>query len=412
MENKKSCKFWVVVLYMITCVVLIVLMMYLLVKQIKETDTYDDIKPNAELEVETELDKTYKILKEIEELYSRYYVNEEDTSTLEFNMANAMIQSFGDKYGLYLTPELAENESNAMNNILYGVGVLVRAEIHDGVSSMYVIDSYDGSSALEQGITRGCKIIEVGGRKLDFNTWSYDDVINEIKGDVGTSISIKFIDNNGNTLTKNIERRKLKIETIEYQILQDNIGYILIRDFERETDEDFRKALEYMHDNNVSKIIYDLRDNHGGLLETVVNMLDCLLPYMEFMYIQDSNNNIVDVFTSDDNMYGMTSVCIINGTTASASEFFVQTLKEYGNTTVIGEKSFGKGTVCDVLDLSNGGSLQISSYKYLTISKNCLEGIGVIPDIEMRLPDNKYNIQYKLDIEDDDIILKSIELLK
>lgn len=372
----------------------------------------ETVKDNTnEYQEETELDKTYKLLKEIEQYYKSSYIGDMNTEDLELNLANIMIKSFGDKYGMYLTPELAKEENDKINNILYGIGILVRAEINDNTSSLYVIDSYNESSAKENGIVSGCQIIEVNNKKLDFNTWKYEDVINEIKGDIGTKINITFIDNNGKTINKDIERRKLKVETIKYNILQDNTGYIQIREFDRETDEDFKVALDYMKEHNVKNVIYDLRGNTGGLLDTVVNMLDNLLPDVTFLYIQDSNNNILETYKSDSNMYKFNSICIIDSETASASELFAQTLKENGNCKVVGETSFGKGTVCNIVELSNGGTLQISTFKYLTISKNCVEGIGVIPDVEMKLSEEKESILYKLNIKDDDIIQNSIKLL-
>lgn len=360
---------------------------------------------------ETELDKAYKLLKEIEQYYKTSYVGELDTEKLELNLANALVQSYGDKYGVYLTPELAEDDKNTMNNILYGIGVLVRAELNNGSSELYVVDSYDGSSALENGIVKGCRIVEIEGAKFDFTKETYADVVNKIKGDEGTYVNITFIDNKNNIHECKVERRKINIKTVDYKILN-NIGYINIREFDANTDEEFEKALKYMKDNKIEKIIYDLRDNTGGLLESVVNMLDNLLPETTFLYIQDSNNNILQTFKSDKDMYTFKSVCIINNNTASASELFVQTLKEQGITTVIGETSFGKGTVCNVIDLSNGGTLQISTFKYLTISKECIEGVGVKPDIEMKLPEEKEAIQYKLDISDDDIINNAIKILE
>ena len=140
-------------------------------------------------------------------------------------------------------------------------------------------------------------------------------------------------------------------------------------------------------------------------------MLDSLLPEQDLIYIEDKDKEIVETYTSDKKEYNFSGVCIINENTASASELFVKSLQEAGKVTVVGNTSYGKGTVCSVIPLENGGSLQLSTFKYLTSSKECLEGIGVIPDIEMYLPEEKEAIQYKLDIKDDDIIIESVKLL-
>lgn len=199
--------------------------------------------------------------------------------------------------------------------------------------------------------------------------------------------------------------------TVKYKVINNNIGYINIRDFTYSTDEEFKAVLEYMSHRNIDKFIFDLRDNTGGLLDTVVNMLDTLLKEKDIIYIENKDKEIVETYKSDSNGYEFDAVCIINGNSASASELFVKSLQEEGHT-VVGTKSYGKGTVCSVVPLENGGSLQLSTFKYLTSSKECVEGIGITPDIELKLPEHKENIQYKLDISEDDIIVESVKILE
>ena len=377
------------------------------------------VKTNKRLEVnksETtseQLDETFETLKEIDEYYSGAYIEDVDYEDLTLKMANALVASYGDKYGIYLDPELSDEQDAELNNTLSGIGVLIRAEeaeTDDEVDRLYVIESYKGSDALEKGIVRGCMITKVNGEEFNFEEVSYNDVIDKIRGKAGTHVEITFINNDGEEITEDIERRKVETTTVTYKVINNEIGYINIRDFTSNTDEEFRNVLKYMENREIDKLIFDLRDNSGGLLETVVNMLDDLLPAQNLIYIENKDKEIVEVYKSDKKHYDFEGVCIINENSASASELFVKSLQEQGHI-VIGETSYGKGTVCSVIPLETGGSLQISTYRYLTSSRECVEGIGVIPDIEIKLPEEKEKIQYKLEITEDDLIIQSIKYL-
>lgn len=358
-----------------------------------------------------EFESTLKVLEEIDKYYKGTYVNDVNYEELTLKMANSLIASYGDKYGIYLNPKLAEESKDADSNKLLGIGVLIRAETVDDIDQLYVIDSFKGSGAEEVGIKEGCIITKINGEQLDFDKLSYNDVVDTIRGEAGTSVNISYINLNGEEITVDVERRQVTTETISFKVINSEIGYIKIRDFTANTSVEFKEVIEYFKTRHIEKIIFDLRDNTGGLLTTVTAMLDEVIPQKDVIYIVDKDEEIVETYSTDDKYYEFNSVCIINKDTASASELFVKSLQENGNTTVIGETSYGKGTVCSVIPLSDGGTLQISSFKYLTSSKECIEGIGVIPDIEMKLPENKEEISYKLSIDEDDIIVESIKLL-
>ena len=364
-------------------------------------------------ETSEDLSDTLETLEEIDKYYSGAYVNDIDYDDLTLKMGNALIASYGDKYGVYLDPELTNNQNAELNNELSGIGVLVRAEVaesEDDFDRLYVIEAYKGSDALDKGITTGSLITAINGNKINFAEQSYDDVIGEIRGDAGTTVDITFLDKEGKENTYSVERRMVETTTVKYKVINNNIGYINIRDFTYSTDEEFKAVIEYMSHRNIDKFIFDLRDNTGGLLDTVVNMLDTLLKEKDLIYIENKDKEIVETYKSDSNGYEFDAVCIINGNSASASELFVKSLQEEGHT-VVGTQSYGKGTVCSVIPLENGGSLQLSTFRYLTSSKECVEGIGITPDIELKLPEHKEAIQYKLDIKDDDIIIESVKLL-
>lgn len=416
------------IITVITVVLIIYLFISLIIKinEINSTlDKYDErvskLSAIVDNDINDELEDAINTLEEISNYYEGLYVNDIDYDNLKLNLVNALIQSYGDKYGEYLTPELAVDSKRQMNNLVYGIGVLVRAELGTDTETdetsktskddIYIIDVYEGSGAEEVGITAGCRLTKINGEDINFDEKSYNDIIDSIRGEENTTVNITYIDTDNKEHTVDVVRKAVTTNTVKYQVLDDNVGYIKIREFNSNTDEEFKEALEYMTENNISNFVFDLRDNPGGLLDSVVNTLDILLPNQTMLYVVDSNGDTVDTYKSDKDCMKFNSVCLVNENTASAAELFTQTLKDEKLTTVIGTKTYGKGTVCTVLTTSDGGSLQISTNKYLTPSKTCVEGVGVIPDIEMKLSEDKAKISYKLDIKEDDLINKAIDTL-
>lgn len=388
----------------------VVTLVYRLVKINNQINTLAVSKAET---VSESFENTMNILADIDKYYSESYVGDINYDDLTLKMANTLILAYGDKYGLYLSPKLAADEDAEMNNKVHGIGVLVRAEYaesEDDFDRFYVIQAYDGSDAKDKGIDKGCLLTHVNGEKIDFSDGSTDNDIAKIRGEEGTTVELTFLNTEGEEITTVVDRKNVDTTTVEYKVINNSIGYIEITDFSLKTDEEFADVLKYMKHRGINKFIFDLRGNTGGLLDTVVNMLDTLLPEQDIIYIENKDGEILQTYSSDKNSYDFECVCIVNSMTASASELFAKTLQEQGHK-VIGEKSYGKGTVCSVERLADGGTLQFSTYRYLTADKVCVEDIGVVPDVEMKLPESKEKILYKLDISDDDIVVESIKML-
>ena len=358
---------------------------------------------------ESEFNKVLDKLIEIDKYYELFYVGEIDYEDTALIMGNALIAAYGDKYGAYFDEEYALKQIEKNNSSLYGIGILVRAEEN---KQLYVIESYDGP-AKRAGIEAGCIITKVNGEELDLSTnESYNDVISKIKGELGTSVEITFINNKGVENTVEVEREKVTTTSVNYQIIDDSVGYVLIREFAGNTDEEFEKALKDLKAKGINKVIYDVRGNSGGLLNSVANMIDLILPKGDTIYIVDANDKIVETYKSDNQMIEFEeTIVLVDKDSASASELFTQSLKEFEIATVIGETTFGKGTVCSEYELSDNDMIMLSTYKYLTNSKECIEGIGVKPDIEFVLDEDEANILYKLPVEEDDVIAKALDVL-
>lgn len=378
-----------------------------------ETSTLYEGLRNRDAENDT-LSDVQQIMNEIENIYEASYVNEIKRDHIDEMVCNALVQAYGDKYAVYRNSEESEFTANSLDSKISGVGILTRVEQEDDEPEFaeYIIDVYENSPAEKAGIKKGWKIVKVNGKELDKNKYTYDEVIDDIRGEEGTTVKLTLMDENGKLIEKTVERKKTKTVTVRYEKVADDIGYIKIRNFEGDTSSEFKEAVEYFKSQGIDKFIFDMRDNSGGLKESVVDMLDYLLPEGLIIDELNSKGEVVDTTKSDKNHVEFTSMTLINDGTASAAELFTKCLVDYDKTTTIGKKSFGKGTVCTSIPLTNGGSLMLSTGRYLTKSKEDIEGEGITPDIKLDLPKDKKEIDYKLPIDEDDIIQRAIKELQ
>lgn len=365
----------------------------------KENDNLDDVK---------------KIMDEIENIYNTSYVKDIEREDIDERVCNALIQAYGDKYGLYRDNKESDFNVNSIHSEIKGIGILSKVDYDDTNSDEfkeYIMDVYDNGPADKAGVKKGWYITKVNGKQLSLSKYDFSKSTEDIRGEEGTTVDITFIDSEGKEVTKTITRSTTKTYTVRYQKATDDIGYIIIRNFEEDTPKEFNDAMKYFKEQNINKFIFDVRNNSGGLKDSVVKIIDTLLPEGIILTEYNSAGDEVAVDMSDKNCIDFKSVTLIKNNTASAAELFTQSLIDYNKTITIGETTLGKGTICTTLPLSNGGSLTLSTGKYLTKSKKEIEEKGITPDIKMKLPKDKINIYYKLTLEEDDLVQRAIEEL-
>ena len=362
------------------------------------------------------LEETQKLMNEIENIYNEVYINDIEREEIDESVLNALVKAYGDKYAAYKDPEETIMKYNQVGSTITGIGVYMREETDETSDEygLYLLDVYDNSPADKAGLEKGDKITHINGKRLDETKYNFDEATKDMKGHEGETVKITFKDasDNGQEKIVRIKRKNTKTYTVRYRKLTDNVGYIKMTQFEYDTNKDLKKAIKELQKQGISKYIFDLRDNSGGLKATVVDILDYLLPEGLIMREVDNQGNEVEVNYSDDKHIEFESVTITNGYTASAAEVFTKCLRDYDKTTIIGETTFGKGTVCTTFDLSNGGSVAVSTGKYFTKSGEDVEKNGIVPDILMKLSKEKEKIQYKLEPEQDDLIQKAVEVLE
>jgi carboxyl-terminal processing protease len=269
---------------------------------------------------------------------------------------------------------------------------------------------YEGTPSEEAGLLEGDVILSVDDIEAD--SMDVTDLVKLIRGDEGTSVHLEiYRESTDEYLSFDVTRKNVTLPSVSSEMLEDQIGYIYIESFERDTANQFESAVASLEAEGMKAMIIDLRDDRGGLVDSVVQILDDILPEGVVVYTEDKNGNRQD-YTSD----GATSMdyplaVLINGNSASASEIFAGAIKDYEYGTLIGTTTFGKGIVQTIFPLSDGDAVKLTTAKYFTPNGNYIHGVGIDPDIELEYeyldPDGEvYEKQY------DNQIQKALEVLR
>ena len=340
----------------------------------------------------------------IEDYIDAYYMGEIDEEAIEEGILDGLISALDDDYAAYYTAEEMEALLEENSGEYAGIGISITLS-DDGYPTVYKV--FDGTPAQEAGIQVNDIIIEAGGVS-DFET--LDDVVAVVRGEAGTTVDITIL-RGDEEISLTVERQNIEVETVTYEMLDNNIGYIAISEFDTVTEEQFENALEDLLDQGMEAVIFDLRDNPGGQLDTVVAMADAVLPEGVIVTIEDASGEVESEMSDEENKLEIPIVCIINENSASASEVFVGALKDYGVATVVGETSYGKGIVQTLWQLSDGSGIKFTTAYYYTPNGTCIHGIGIEPDIEVSLPEDAYD-DGVLDEDEDTQLSAAIEVLE
>lgn len=352
-------------------------------------------KENAVLEVPE--DKIEK-LEYLYNLIDRVYLEDIDEDTMMEGIYEGLLDAVGDPYTEYYTKEEFDKFKEEMSGEYYGIGVMVSQDLRTNIIT--VTNVFEGAPSYEAGMQVGDIIYKVSG--TDITSMSVSEVVSMIKGAKGSKVEIVVV-RDGEEKTFSVERRPVAIPSIESKMLEDNIGYIQIVQFEDNTDEQYVEAFNKLVDQGMKALVVDVRDNPGGSLDTVVNILDTVLPKGLIVYTIDKNGNKEEHKGKDNNEINIPLVVLTNGNSASASEIFAAAIQDYEKGTIIGTTTYGKGIVQRLIPFSDGTAIKITISTYYSPKGNNIHGEGVTPDIELEYDGNQ---------EEDNQLKKAIEVLK
>jgi len=327
--------------------------------------------------------ETKKKMKSIEELIEQAYLYSDDIDKAELQewLIKGYVQGLGDPYSVYYDEAETQSLMESTSGEFGGIGVVIQQDIDTMI--MTFTNVYANSPGEKAGLKDGDILYKVDGE--DVTGQELDAVVSKIRGQKGTKVEITvYRKNTMEEYSCTVTRDIIEVTTVAYEMKEDNIGYIIVSGFEQVTYKQFEGAIKDLNEQGMEKMIVDLRDNPGGNLSTVCEMLDLILPEGTIVYTEDKNN-VREVITSDDKKQMQIPMAVlINGNSASASEIFAGAIQDYEMGTLVGTTTYGKGIVQNIYSLGDGTSLKLTTSEYFTPNGRNIHGIGIKPDIEVK----------------------------
>lgn len=314
-------------------------------------------------------------LNAIDSVLESFYFGDVDDETAKDNIYKAYLSSYGDKYTMYYTADEYKALKESTNGKFYGIGAVCQLSGEGGV---LLVDVYDNGAGYQAGLRSGDRVVNVDGR--DITGMELSSAVALIKGDKGTSVTLEVI-RGTERLTFPAVRDAVEAKTVSYTLLDNNIGYLSISQFEEVTTKQFKAAVEDLQSQGMKGLVIDIRNNPGGLLDTVVGMLKYMLPDGLIVYTEDKQGNRKEYKGQDNDEFNLPLAVIVNGNSASASEIFAGAIQDYGKGTIIGTQTYGKGIVQTVKPLTDGSAIKFTIAKYFTPKGQDIHGKGVTPDM-------------------------------
>lgn len=350
--------------------------------QLTESNNSSDTQTNAQETVGGAY--TNAKVDAIREIIDRYYLEDADENALVTGIYKGLVNGLGDPYSVYYTEDEYNRLMETTEGIYCGIGVSVSQNIETGIITL--VKPFKNAPGFEAGILPGDILYKVNGEEVtgqDLTT-----VVAKIKGEEGTTVDLTVVrENETDYIDITVERRQVEIPTIEYEMLDNNIGYILISEFDTVTQQQFFDAFTDLNNKGMQGLIVDLRDNPGGILDVVNSILDNILPEGLIVYTEDKAGHKEEYTSDAEHYFDKPLAVLINGNSASASEIFAGAVKDYGIGTLIGTTTYGKGIVQRLIELGDGTAMKLTISKYFTPNGNNIHGIGIEPDIEVELSD-------------------------
>ena len=361
-------------------------------------------------------DSTVTSVKEKESMYNKIaevdrYVRSNDYYTIDENvlydrLTAGYLLGTGDKYARYYTSTAYTELINTQNGTLMGIGVEIGIN-QTGYAK--VIKVYDNSPAQEAGIAVGNYITEIDGTDVKSLT-SADTVQARLRGEVGTVVHVKWMDNESASKEADLTRSGYTATTVDYQLVEGGVGYIKIRQFDGTTPSELDYAVRSLTRDGALSFVFDLRDNGGGILDDAIRCIDLIAPEGTLAYAEDKNGNQTLLGSSDgDNAVSQPIVCLVNGNTASAAELFAASLRTLNGARLVGTTTLGKGTIqSSPQRLSDGSAVVITVAKLVCGDGTSFDGTGLTVDVERALSADEQGAYYDFTIETDPQIQRAV----
>lgn len=338
-------------------------------------------------------------LSQVQSLFEREYVGEVNKTAVLDALLKSYVRAAGDKYSEYYTAEEYEALQSVQRGEAVGIGVIV-TEDETGIRVQWVSE---GSPAEKAGVQMGDLIVAVDGKGKE--TDSYETMVDAVRGEIGSEVVLDIrrpAEGGEEPVVLKVTRAEYTSSSVTYRLLQDGkTGYIRILTFDGTTAKQFLSAVELLQKQGADRMVFDLRGNGGGLLTSVVEILDALLPEGTIVTTRDAAGE-EKVYSSDEKELCFPMAVLCNGSTASAAELFTAALRDYKKATLVGETTYGKGVAQNTFRLGDGSAVKLTTSYYDPPSGVNYDGVGITPDVLVTVPEG-YTVagQYSLNESED-----------
>lgn len=310
-----------------------------------------------------------------------YYYEEADEEDLTEGLYKGLFASLGDPYSAYYTQEEYEEMMISASAQYSGIGAVLQQE--RDTMQVKIVKVYEDTPAHKAGLKAGDLVMQVG--KIDARSMELTELVTHIRGEENTKVRLVVTrEGEFENKTFKVKRAKVDVPTVEGMMIVDGIGLVVINEFGKATAKDFERTVEDLQKEGMEKIIIDLRDNPGGMYDSVIEVLDYILPEGLIVYTEDKYGNRQEETSDAERYLDLPMAVLINGNSASCSEIFAGAIRDYDYGVLIGTTTYGKGVVQTVRPLSDHSAIKLTTAKYFTPKGENIHGTGIEPDITLK----------------------------
>ena len=339
----------------------------------------------------------------LKKLIDETYLHDVKEKDLNEGIYKGYVEGLGDQYSAYYDKKETKELTESLDGSFSGIGAVMTQDASSGVITITRV--YDDSPAKKAGIKIGDILYRVEEKTVTGK--DLDKVVSWIKGKKGTKVNLTLLrGTNSDKIKVTATRDVINVETVKYKVLENQIGYISISEFDSVTGAQFAKALKQLQKKNIEGLVVDLRNNPGGSLSTVCDILDSILPKGLIVYTKDKNGKKEEYTSDEKHRLNLPMSVLVNGQSASASEIFAGAVQDYGKAEIIGTQTYGKGVVQNLFDLKDGTCVKLTTSEYFTPKGRSIDGKGITPDVKIEY---KYNAK---DPKADNQLDKAVSVVK
>lgn len=354
-----------------------------------------------------------KKAKSIEDIYTvdqyidKNYYGEYDEEEIVDSSLKAMVAALDDKYSAYMTPDEYEQNLLDAKGSISGIGIVVNLTDENEIK---IVEVNEEGPAKEAGMKVDDVITAIGGKNV--SEMEYADAVKLVRGETGTDVTLT-VQRGTQQLDFTITREEVISKTVTSRMLENDIAYIRITGFKENTSYQYNVELKKCLEDGAKAVIFDLRNNGGGLVSACSECLDPLLPEGDIAIAEYKDGSSEVICKSDSIELNLPMAVLVNENSASAAELFAASLRDFDKAVLVGKNTFGKGIMQNTYNLDNGGGLRLTVAKYRTVKSECYHGVGLAPDYEVDMPE-KYSQTAIEDIpeSEDTQLQKAIEIMK